>query len=166
MRMFVMIVVVIVAFACSGKHDQGDRAGGESSAKKVATSPEKAGVPPAGKIVESVNEPATPKVLGKAVVATKSDAGPAGEGDVQIEIGEGDVATGMLTVGGEQYPMRGVKQGDHLRLWIASGEGDANKVRRGYLVGVGAGKQFKGTFALSGNGGEPSLNGTWSGKMD
>ncbi len=166
MRVFVMSVVVLVAFACSGKSDQGERAGGESSAKKVEANPEKAGASPTGKIVKPVKEPATPKVSGKAVLAVKSDAGPAGEGDVQIKLGDGDAATGMLTIGGEQYPMSGMKQGDHLRLWIASGEGDANKVRRGYLVGVGTGKQFKGTFALSGNGGEPSLNGTWTGKMD
>ncbi|MCP4679471.1 MAG: hypothetical protein GY854_29070 [Deltaproteobacteria bacterium] len=165
MRVFVMSVVVLVAFACGGKSDHGDKVDGESG-KKVETSEKKAGASPTGKTVEPAKEAATLKVSGKAVVAVKSDAGPAGEGEVEIKLGDGDEATGMLTIRGEQYAMRGVKQGDHLRLWIASDESDANKVRRGYLVGVSAGKQFKGTFALSGNGGEPSLNGTWSGQMD
>jgi|GEM_PF-6324373 len=82
--------------------------------------------------------------------------------DVALDVMPDDQVRGTLTLAGKPLSVHGIKRGENLRLWVLGDEGDPAIVRRGYLLGYLKGDKVRGSFAISGNGGEPAIKGTWA----
>lgn len=100
-------------------------------------------------------------VKGKAVVQG-TDGAEGGEGDITLTLSDRGEVSGSLAIGELVLGIQGVKEGDNLRLWAVNENEDGDNVRRGFVFAQLLDGRYGGDFALSGNGGKPSLRGTWS----
>ncbi|MCP4197167.1 MAG: hypothetical protein GY762_08455 [Proteobacteria bacterium] len=83
------------------------------------------------------------------------------EGRVVLLVRENGTVKGTLSLSSVSVALSGIKEGDNVRVW-ASPIGDSpDGMRRGFLFGRTQKGRYEGFFAISGNGGEPSLEGTW-----
>jgi len=159
-----VLVSLAVFLASCGSGDRGGAEPADPGAGASATAPASIPAPTdsgaSAGAERAPEEAASPEISGRAVVA--ADGGTAGEGEVSLRIGADGAVAGSISVGGERHSFVGVLDEGMLRCWIAGGEGDPERVRRGFLVGREKGGEYEGSFAISGNGGEPVIEGTWS----
>lgn len=101
-------------------------------------------------------------IIGKAVCDTKLQNGPSGEGRLSLILHKTGNLNGTLSFTNNSFSLTGIKEGDHLRIWASVEGDDALGVRHGFLFGSAQNGDYEGFFALSGNGGEPRLEGAWS----
>ncbi len=98
---------------------------------------------------------------GSAQVETVKEGEPPEKGALALELTDTGEVKGSLLMGGIKIGLKGLKQDDVWRLWAAFETDDLTAIRRGYLLGLTEGEQVEGRFAISGNGGEPRLLGSW-----
>ena len=150
-------MVGLMLLACSG--EKGDRAAsqkgdGQKTAEEKAA--QESAKPSAGEADKEVNAEQPAKKI-KARAVTEPVEGTQSQSlEITLDVKPSDQVQGTVTLEGNALSVRGTKRGDHLRLWVFGEEGDPSKVRRGYLIGTLEGDKVKGSFAISGNGGEPA----------
>ncbi|MDJ0765750.1 MAG: hypothetical protein QNJ97_22390 [Myxococcota bacterium] len=106
-------------------------------------------------------EPAEVVFKGKAVTSAQSDGGHSPSGSVRLVLGSAEQVSGSLRIGDSSFELSGMAQEENLRLWATSPADEQGDIKRGYLLGKKSGQGFSGRFAISGNGGKPSISGTW-----
>ncbi len=105
-------------------------------------------------------------IRGKAMCETELQPGQAGEGQVALRLHKTGSINGTLSFSNRSFSLNGIKDGDTLRLWASAKGDDAVGVHRGFLFGRAQNGGYGGIFAISGNGGEPRVGGTWSAVAD
>ena len=105
-------------------------------------------------------------ISGKAVYDTELYRGPATEGHFTLTLHKTGRLNGTLSFADRSFCLTGIKEGDRLRLWASREADDVLGAQRGFLFGSAQNGGYEGVFALSGNGGEPRLGGTWSATAD
>ena len=80
--------------------------------------------------------------------------------DVELAYTPHGKISGVAKLDGSELDLYGVMDDGQFRVWALGNVGDAEKVRRGYLIGEIQGDDVSGTFAISGNGGTPNYKGT------
>ena len=96
----------------------------------------------------------------RAVVEGDDKTAPQ-SGEINLAIDAKGGVAGTFNLAGIRLSVQGIKLKNLLRLWVYGGQGDTAKVRRGYMIGTHAKDKIEGTFAISGNGGEPVIKGSW-----
>jgi hypothetical protein len=157
-RALLEALVLMLVTACGGKD--------EASSPKEREAPVKAAAPTEPAAAERSAPEEAPGRVAEVLTARGIPAAQAGEGDakpidITINLKENQRASGVFRVADRALDLYGFRQDGRLRLWIAGKVGDDDP-RRGYLVGTIDGNTAAGSFALSGNGGEPNLQGTWA----
>jgi hypothetical protein len=120
--------------------------------------------PPASASPEPAVPPAKEEARTALTLKAQASSFSAKEGfpsnfDISIEILEGGKASGSATIGEEVLSLNGEAHDGAVRLW-AQGDGKGT-LRSGVFIGELAKQTASGKFALSGNGGIQSLQGTW-----
>jgi hypothetical protein len=101
-------------------------------------------------------------VSARAFPANKGDGKDAKPIEITLRLEGEEQVSGELRLPGNPMELFGFRREGHIRLWALGKSDKAEDVQRGYLFGTIEGEQAKGSFAVSGNGGEPVLQGTWS----
>ncbi len=78
---------------------------------------------------------------------------------VQVTVTEDNTASGHATIGEQSIVLKGSVVENEIKLW-AVGSLSAN-LRSGFFIANLSENKLTGTFALSGNGGVPFIEGTW-----
>ena len=81
--------------------------------------------------------------------------------EITLNLEENQRVSGVFRLPGNALDLYGFQKDGNLRLWISGKAGQEN-IHRGFLFGTIEGESAKGSFAISGNGGEPSIQGTWA----
>jgi hypothetical protein len=100
-------------------------------------------------------------ITGEAVYETGLGDDQPERGRVVLSIRENGAITGTLSFSNFSVALSGIEEGDSARVW-ASPTGDrVDGTHRGFLFGQVQNGRYQGFFAISGNGGDPRLEGTW-----
>jgi hypothetical protein len=149
------LVLVLVVASCGGNKDDAPKTkdrGAQGEASEVA-GPGSAEEAPPGRVEKILSA--------RGIPAAEAEGGEVKPIDITINLEENQRASGVFRLAGGALDLYGFQQDGRLRLWIGGKAGDGDP-RRGYLIGTIDGQTATGSFALSGNGGEPSLQGTWA----
>jgi hypothetical protein len=163
MRYALLSMCWLTLAACSGEKGEGAPASSGAAAAPSGREKAEARAEPSSGGGDKPMEAKAPvrTIEAKAVTEPAEGAEPQSL-EVVLELMPDDQVKGTLSMAGSALSVLGVKQGDQLRLWVNGDAGDTAKVRRGYLVGTLEGDAVKGAFAISGNGGESAVKGTWA----
>ena len=149
--------------ACSGeKSDQTLSPKGERNAPAVEKEVQDEAKPAPGQAEKQIKAKMPGKKIRARAVTEPIEGKNVQSFDVALQIMPSDQVEGSITLAGVDLTVRGIKRGTNLRLWVVGEEDEPSKVRRGYLIGTLEGDEVKGSFAISGNGGEPTFKGTFA----
>ena len=144
------IIIIAMCVACSS----GDK-------KEVAPSKEKIATPLPDKVPAVEKKPAIVKITGNGTCRNNGDSGLGTKVSIALSYGDDKHVTGSINVLNNKHKVEGILDGDTLRCWVVSSEGNTKTVWRGTLLGKKTSSGFEGTFALSDNGAAKTVNGTW-----